>query len=212
MQTVRFRWMLLVILPFITSCAWLTPFVFVGEHRKKVMPEFDKLGDSRVAVLVWTDPSTLFDYRHARLELATYVAHKLDAEMAQRKLKTTVVDARDVEDLLQRNVDARVDPQMIGRTFDVDYVVYLEIVKFQIRDADQPQFLQGQIFASVSVYDIRADEDQLQRYELAPVECIYPDGTPVLLSATNSPLVREATYRKFAELVARKFYEYTVDM
>jgi hypothetical protein len=30
------------------------------------------------------------------------------------------------------------------------------------------------------------------------------------MSATNSPLVREATYRKFAEEVARKFYEHTV--
>ena len=212
MRTLRFRWTLLVVLPFSASCAWLTPFVFVGEHRKKVMPEFDKLRDSRVAIHVWTDPSTLFDYRHARLELATYVSHKLDAEMARRKLNTTVIDSRDVEDLLQKNVDARVDPQAVGQTFDADYVVYLEIIKFQIRDPDQPQFLQGRIYASVSVHDIRADQSQPRRYELAPVECVYPEGTPVLLSTTNSPLVREATYRKFAELVARKFYEHTVEM
>ncbi len=212
MRPAHFRWTFLVVLPFIVSCAWLTPFVFVGEHRKKVMPEFDKLHESRVAILVWTDPSTLFDYQHARLELATYVSDKLHAEMAQRRLNTTVVDPRDVEDLLQKNVDARVDPQAVGRAFDADYVIYLEIVKFQIRDPDQPQFLQGRIYASVSVHDIRAAEGQLRRFELTPVECVYPEGAPVLLSATNSPLVREATYRKFAELVARKFYEHTVEM
>ncbi|MGD2108512.1 MAG: hypothetical protein PVI86_03880 [Phycisphaerae bacterium] len=212
MRTVSLRLTLVSVLPFLVSCAWLTPFVFVGEHRKKVRPEFDKLRNARVAVLVWTDPSTLFDYQHARLELATYVSHKLDAEMARRRLDTTVVDSRDVEDLLQRNIDARVDPQAVGRAFDADFVIYLEIVRFQIRDPDQPQFLHGRIDASVSVHDIRADVDQVRRYELAPVRCVYPDGAPVLMSATNSPLVRETTYRKFAELVARKFYEYTVEM
>ena len=84
--------------------------------------------------------------------------------------------------------------------------------KFEIRDPAQPQFLRGRIHASVSVHDIHADPDQLRRYELTEVECTYPAGTPVLITATNSPLIREATYRVFAEQVARKFYEYTVDL
>lgn len=212
MRTMPFRWILLGLLPLVASCRLLTPFIFVGEQRKKVTPEFDKLANSRVAVLVWTDPSTLFNYQHARLELATYISCKLDAEMAQQEQNTDVVDSRDVEDFLQKKPDARIDPQAVGRKFDADYVIYLEILKFQIRDPDQPQFLRGEIHASVSVHDIRADEDQLRRYELTPVMCVYPEGAPVLINATNSPLIREQTYRKFAELVARKFYEHTVEM
>jgi hypothetical protein len=64
----------------------------------------------------------------------------------------------------------------------------------------------------VSVHDIHADPDQLSRYELAPVACQYPEGAPLLINATNAPLVREATYRKFAEQVARKFYEHHIDL
>ena len=40
----------------LASCNLLTPLVFIGEHRKKVAPEFDKLANNRVAVLVWTKP------------------------------------------------------------------------------------------------------------------------------------------------------------
>lgn len=202
-------WIPLGLLPLTASCI-LVPFVV--QNRKKISPEFDKLPGGRVAILVWTDPSTLFDYPHARFELATYIGDKLHAEMNRRHLNTEVVDPRDVEDFLQKNIDAQIDPQAVGRAFDADYVVYLEVIKFQIRDPDHPQFLRGQIHASVVVHDVRADPDQLRRYELAPVNCMYPDSAPVPLTATNSPLIREATYRKFAELVARKFYEYTIDL
>ena len=206
------RWILLSLLPLVASCNLLTPLVFVGEHKKKVLPEFDKLAGKRVAVLVWTDPSTLFDYRYARFELATYIGDKLYSEMRRRNLTIDVVDPRDVEDFVQRNLDARLDPQAVGREFKADYVIYLEVLKFQFREPHQPQFLRGEIHASVSVHDIRADPDQLRRYELATVRCAYPEGAPVLMSAVNSPLIREATYRKFAEEVARKFYEHTVDL
>lgn len=213
-RTRRRRLYLLTVglLPLSLSCNLLTPLIFVGEHKKKILPEFDKLPNRRVAILVWTDPSTLFDYPYARFELASYAADKLAAETTQRKLGTDVVDARDVEDLIQKNVDLQFDPRGVGQALDADFVVYLEVLTFQMRSPDQPQFLQGEIYASVSVHDIRADPDQLMRYELAPVKCIYPDGAPVLLSATNSRLIRQSTYRKFAEMVARKFYEHTVDL
>ncbi len=200
----------LVALLLLAGCNLLTPLVFLGEHKKKIMPEFDKLPGRRVAILVWTEPATLFDYPHARFELASYIWEKLSMEMAQRNLRTEVVDPRDVEDFIQKDVDAQINPHTVGRHMDADYCIYVEIIEFQIRDARQPQFLQGRIVASVSVHDIRADPDQQGRFELAPVRTTYPDKSPVLMSATNAVLVREATYRKFAEEVARKFYEYTV--
>ncbi|UCC29198.1 MAG: hypothetical protein JSU86_13460 [Phycisphaerales bacterium] len=206
------RWILLSLLPFVASCNLLTPLVFIGEHRKKVSPEFDKLAGRRVAILVWTDPSTLFDYPYARFELATYIGDKLYPEMTRRELDTEVIDPRDVEDFIQKNVNAEIDPNAVGDAFDADYVVYVEVLKFQFRNPEQPQFLRGEIHASVSVHDVRADPDQLRRYELAPVQCQYPDGAPILMTATNPRLIRQATYRKFAEQVARKFYEHTVEL
>ena len=212
MHAKRLYWSVWGLLPMLGACNLLTPLAFFGEHKKKVAPEFDKLADQRVAILVWTDAATLFDYPFARFEIATYVGDKLTVEMAQRQLGTVVVDPRDVDDFLQRNLDAQIDPRAVGQEFDADYVVYVEVLKFQVRSPEEPQFLRGLISASVSVHDLRADPDQPQRYELAPVDCAYPEGQPVLFTATNSPLVREALYRKFAEQVARKFYEHTVDL
>lgn len=194
------------------GCNLLTPLAFVGQHRRIVPPEFDKLPGQRVVVLVWTDPSTLFDYPHAQFELASYINDKLETELLTRKLDAEFVDPRDVIDFLQRNRATQVEPAEVGRHFDADYVVYVEVVRFQMRDPAHPQFLRGRIDASVTVHDVRADSDQLRRYELTPVENIYPEGGPIPLSATNSALLREATYRGFAERVARKFYEYKIEL
>lgn len=196
----------------LTSCNLLTPLAVMGVQKKRVPPEFDKLAGSRVAVEVWTDPSTLFDYPYARLELATYVGDKLHAELAQRSQAVDVVDPREVEDFLQKNPDARVNPAEVGKRFQANYVIYVEVAGFQIRDPGEPQFLRGRINASVSVHNVSAGERESRRYELTPVEAVYPDEQPVLINATNSPQIREATYRKFAEMVARKFYEYTVEL
>ena len=115
-----------------------------------------------------------------------------------------------MEDFLQKNPAARIDARAVGRAFDADYVIFIEVLRFQIRDSDHPKLLRGRIHASVSVHDRAADQDQLRRFELAPVDCVYPRGGSVMLTATNSPLIREQTYRKFGEMVARKFYEHTV--
>ncbi len=194
------------------GCNLLVPIVFIGDHKQKVVPEFDKLAGRRVAVLVWTEPATLFDYQYARLELATYVSDKLQSEMTQRKLGTEVVRARLVEEFLQSNIGAEVDPTGVGRHFKTDFVIFIEVLRFQIRDPGEPQLLQGHVEAAISVHDLRAEPGGLRRFELIPVSCMYPEGQPTMLSRTNAALVREETYRKFAELVSRKFYEYSVDL
>lgn len=212
MHVNRMCWMLVLVCTVASGCNLLTPLIFIGEHKKKVSPEFDKLANSRVVILVWTDQSTLFDYPHARLELATYVGDKLFAELTQRDPGTELVDSAEVEDFLQQNLDAQIDPYAVGKHFDADYVVHLEILEFQIRDPELPQLLRGRIHASVTVFDVRTDRDVALTFELTPVRCTFPEHGPVLMTATNSEEIREATYHKFSELVARKFYEYTVDL
>ncbi len=212
MHARRLRWTALTLLPLLGACNLLTPLVFVGEHKRKIAPEFDKLPNSKVAILVWTETATLFDYPHARFELGAYVGDKLAQEMAQRQLSVDLADSRDVEDYIQKDLDAQIDPRAVGKHFDADYVVFLEVLDFQIRDYQEPQFLRAKINASVSVHDMRADPDMDRRFELAPIDCEYPEGAPILFSAKNAPLVRETIYRMFAEQVARKFYEHTVDL
>jgi len=194
------------------ACNMLLPAMFVGEHKKKITAEFDKLEGTRTLVLAWAPPATLFDYPYIRFEVASRVTGQLASRLRGTDRGTDLVDPRDVADYLQKEPDAAADPMKVGRQFDADYVVFVEISRFQIRDPHSPELLQGTIEAGVSVFDMHVDPDLDPRHELTPVEAVYPPNGPKLMTATNAQFIREATYDIFSEQVARKFYDYTVDL
>jgi hypothetical protein len=192
----------------IGGCNLLLPLAFLGNPKQKIAPEFDKLAGTRALILVWADPATLFDYPHVQLELANYVGDKITAELKNTK----IVDPVQVADYRERTLTTSPDPEVVGRQFNADMVVYLELLRFQIRDPDAPDYLRARLEASVAVYDLRAERDEPGVYQLKPVEIVYPERGGLLFSASNSTQVRQAAYVLFAEKVARKFYEYEEEL
>ena len=190
------------------GCNWLLPFVFLGEHKRKIAPEYDRLEGSRLAVVVWAEPETLFDYPHVRLELGAFIGDRIRANVEQ----CDVVDQFAIEEFMERDLDAAADPRKVGTEFEADKVVYVELLRFQIRDASSPDLLQARVDAGVSVYDLYADPDEINRFVLDPVSVTYPEGQAAVMSARAAQLVRQNTYELFSETVARKFYEHRVDM
>lgn len=186
------------------GCNLLIPLAILSNPKQKIAPEYDKLAGGRTLIMVWADSATLFDYPHVRFELASHVADKITAELQT----VEVVDPVRVADWRERELDAALSPEAAGREFDADTVVYIELLRFQIRDAEAPDFLRARLEASVAAYDLRADPDEPKVYHLKPVEVIYPERGGILFNSTNSSQVRHTAYVLFAEQVARKFHEY----
>ena len=191
-----------------SACNMLLPLIFLTEHKEKVPAEFDRLAGKRVLVTVWAPQETLFDYPHVRLELGLHIAERIETHVK----KVTLVDGRRVEDYVQRRLASAIDPQQMGRVFDADMVVYVELLEFQIRDPAAPDFLRATINASVTVYDMTTDEQNPRRYPLEDVEVRYPVDNPVLFTSTSAVKVRKAAYESFADQVAAKFYDHERDM
>ena len=204
--------LMMVAMGLLPGCNMLLPTVFVSEHKKKILAEYDKLPGTRTAILVWAPTETTFDYPHIELELADHIAAYLGVMLNQGGSSLDIVDPRDIADFLQREPRAKSEPTAVGEHFNADRVVFVELLQFQVRDPTAPSLLQGHLHAAVSVYDLSGTPDGRSRNELTAVEIYHPEGTPVLLGPTNASVIRKETYRKFAETVARKFYDHTVDL
>jgi len=204
-----FGYSIILILLFAAAqgCNLLVPFAFLGEHKRDVPAEFDNLRGKRVVILVWAQPATMFDYPHIRLELASYIGDRIESAVKECE----IVAGERVEELIERDLDAMIDPKKSGTHFQADMVVYIELLEFQVRDPETPDLLHGHIHANVSVYDLAAEPDELDRFVLAPIEVRYPDS-PVILSARNALLVRQQLYQVFAEKAATKFFKHQVDL
>ncbi len=194
------------------GCDLLKPFIFMGEHKQKVAAEFDKLRNTRTAILVWAEPETLFHYPNVRLELSSGIRSQLIAKLTDKESRIEIIDPADVEDFIQRKRSAAIDPVGVGNEFKCDYVVFIELLEFQIRDPDSPELLRAKIDAAVSVHDIHADPDQPRRYTVSPVTTIHPESGPILMNPSNPLIVRQEAYRKFSEAVAGRFYDHTVEL
>ena len=126
--------------------------------------------------------------------------------------RTPAVNYYGVEEFLDRNLDAVVNPARVGSGFDADYVVYIELIDFQIRDPSAPDLVRAHLNASVSVSDLRADPDETSHFSLKPVQVRCPEHQPLIMSSRNATLVRRQSYEKFSEVVARKFYKHMIDL
>ncbi|MCP4246493.1 MAG: hypothetical protein GY778_05540 [bacterium] len=185
------------------GCNWFLPLAFILPDTKTVPAEFAGLAEKTALVVVWAEPETQYDYLHIRLELSSFIGDKILAEVD----KVHVIDAREVEDYIERTPEAAYSPRMVGEQFMVDMVVYVELLEFQVRDPTAPDFLQGKVRASVGVHDLTGDADEGQYFELEQVAVIHPDQ-PELFTPQAPLVVRNQTYAKFAEAVARKFYDH----
>ena len=192
----------------ISGCTYLIPLFMIGEHKRTVPAEYDGLRNSRTVVLVWAGQETLFDYPYVRLELATFISDKLRSEVEGIEL----VEPARVEDHIERTLATAFDPVEVGRHFQADKVIYLELLEMRMRRPETPTLLQGTISASVAVFDTGADVDNPQRFELATVTTTYPERQPVLNNRGAAELVRQQTYVNFAERTARKFYAYEEEL
>lgn len=180
----------------------------VGNPTRTIPAEYAGLENSSTLILVWAEPEILFDYPYVRLELATFIANRL-----RSKIKgIEVIEAARVEDHLERTLAWTADPEAVAKRFGVDTVIYLELLEMRMRRPETPTLLQGQISASVVLYNLRAGPDEPSRFELSTVTVRYPKEQPVLNTRGAAELVRQETYLTFAEQTARKFYDYKEEL
>ncbi|MFQ5491909.1 MAG: hypothetical protein ACE5GE_14420 [Phycisphaerae bacterium] len=196
--------LLLVCTPVVlTGCNWFVPLAFILPDTKKVPAEYAKLEDQKVMVLLWAEPETLYDYPYVRYELGEYIGDKIRANVDG----VQVVNERKIEDHLHRHPEAAMDPEEVGEHFGAQMVVYIELLEFQIRDPEAPDLLQGKVEASIRIHDLTGESGAPDVQELESVSVTCPDN-PMLYTATAPIVVRNETYKLFAEEVARKFYEH----
>lgn len=193
------------------GCNLLVPAaVVMSPPTRKVPPEFARLSGHRVAVFVWVPPATMTVYPYARYDLARYVGDAL----ARHVDGVQVVSAAGIEEFLNSTADPVVEPQELGRHFDADMVIYLQVLEFQVRDPATPNLLRARISASLSVVDLSDPTGRVATYPLSTVSVLYPrrGSISVFDTRVDEREVRRAACEVFAEEVARRFYEHEVEL
>lgn len=181
------------------------PFLMWGEEPMREVPaEFPHLAGQRVAIAVWADSNTLFEYPYVAVELSEHVRTAIQPNVP----RVSFVSNRDVVDYQKANPDwDREDPTVVGARFRADRVLLIELTQYTTRDPESTHLLRGMIAANLRVYD--ATQPNTRPLWSGMVETVYPEQGTAAWGTSESD-VRRAAMEDFALKAAQKFYDHKV--
>lgn len=196
--------LLLALASCLAGCqALAAPWILTGEEpTKRIKAEFPHLKDKKIAILVWADSDTRFEYPFVRLEMAEHIKTELEARIDGVKFASI----RQVIELQDRDPDwDRKPPARIGQRLDAQRVISVEISQYTTREPESRHLLRGRIAAQVSVYDTaRPDAGYLYRTEVAITHPEKSDGR----WGRDEGAVRREAMEAFATALVKRFYDH----
>lgn len=173
---------------------------WADEPMKKVPAEYPWLVDQEVCIVVRASMETLFDYPHVQYELADHVRIALESNVRD----VVTVPPRRVVDFQRRDPSwERMDPAELGRLFDADRLIEIDLTQYTTREPESPHLYRGYITAMVSVYNTAHLNSEPQTME---VQTVYPPNSPGEWG-TGDRAIRRATMEAFAQELAGRFYD-----
>jgi len=206
------RWMPLVVAMLLvtTGCSkvgYLLYLIAPGEQTVKVPAEFDGLPGGSVAIVIYADQSTQYEYPYVRLELSSLIA----SEMKKNVKDVSIIDPRRVVKYQDDNINWEAfDRTEIGKAFKADYVLYISLVEYTTREPGSFNLFRGRIKGEVGVYKTSLPERQARVYRGDDVNVIYPEQAPIGQLGEDDSAVRYQAQKIFAEKLVKKFYEHEV--
>lgn len=178
------------------------PFLMWGEEPTRLaQAEYPYLSGKRVAIAVWADGNTRFEFPHVQLEVAAHV----ETQLRKSVPNITLIPARDVVDL--QNKDARWDelpPAQLAARLDADRLILIELSEYATREPESPQLYRGRVAAAVKVY--QAGETNTAPAYSTDVRASHPPDGPASWGVSEDS-IRRAAMEAFANELAGKFHD-----
>jgi hypothetical protein len=179
------------------------------EPTKKIKPEFAGLPNKTLAIFVYAGQGIQYDYRIAQIE----VAQMIGAQMTKNIKGLRVIDQLRVQRFQEQDInwDSRF-PGALCRPFNADYVMMISLEDFSTREPGMIHLLRGRITAQLSLYKSASEDtqDRAPAYRVDNIAVIYPPNSPEGIPTDDEYGLRLGTERTFADIVAKKFYEYEI--
>lgn len=179
-----------------------------GGRGQNIKAEFDGLAGKTVAVVVYTDRSTQYEFPDLNLTLSSAIAGRLEKNVKDIKL---IPPARVVRYQDENIYWGEMDKAELGRALGADYVLFVPMEEFGTRLPNSSYLYQGRATCEPSVYDVTKPPRDSRVRQFDKIKVQYPEHEPAGMVNENDRQVRLKTEALFADKLARKFYDHKED-
>lgn len=199
---------LLALAALLAGCNWLAFPLYVlapDIPTKDEEAEFDGLVGKSVAIVIYANMDTLYEYPFCREELSTAVGKQLTDNVS----KVSVVDPDQVVAFQEGSPHwdsmAMVD---VGRRLEADYVLYISLSEFSTREEGSVSLPLGRITAAASVWDIAAEADDGEACVWRKPDLSIRQEAATGLLARDPGALRVVMQYSFAVQLGKFFYDH----
>ena len=171
---------------------------------KPIEAEFDKLPSHSVAVVIFADQQTQYEYPYARLTLGQAVS----AELAKQIENVTVVDVRKVCRYQDENFYWETqDKTQLAKNLGADYILVVNLLHYATREPGSLNLYRGSIASQPSLFDAAVPEHEAKVWA-GQITVTHPSGDTGGIPAADDRNIRETVEKLFARDLIRKFYKH----
>lgn len=186
----------------LAGCQWAAR-AYERQNGKAVTAVYTGLLDKSVAIVVYADDATTFQYPECREEISAFVAARFRGNVPNIRL----LSHKDVINWQNETLNWQaLQVKDIGKHFSVDRVLYIELNEFASREPDSDMLLRGRIKASCQVFEVDIPGNQPSwREEIA---VYFPDNGPLDATQSSELVVRKRALEMFSENLVNRFYDH----
>ena len=180
-------------------------YLIGGDEQNKVKAAFKGLSGKTVAVVVYTDLRTQYEYPDLNLTLSSAICGLLEKNVKKIKL----ISANRVVRYQDENIYwAEMDKTELGKALGADYLIYVPLEEFATRVPDSSYLYRGRATCEASVYDMSKPPREARVCKFEKIRVLYPEHEPSGMLNENDRQIRAKTEGLLAERVAWKFYDH----
>ncbi len=181
------------------------------EAHIKHLPSDEKGKSPKVVILTWAGLETRSEFIGADRQLSEMLGLQLKQLAEEAKENITIVPVRKVEEFKNATPSWKsMDLAEIGRRFNADYVIYLELNSMSLYEPGMGNMLmRGRVTLNVQLCEVaKPDETPLSQ----PYSCVYPGEAPGAVPVENAAQkmqFRQAFLHKVARDLSLNFARYS---
>ena len=193
----------------LSSCSQIAGWAYmfgVAEEDETIAAAFDDLSHSKVAVVVYADDRTQYEYPGATLALS----HMISATLRKNVENVETVDPIAILAFQRENLGwETMDKASLGQALGADHVLFIALRQYTTREPGSLNIYRGHINAEASIYDATDAEGAPPAWQEEYLEVTYPPKATGVI-ADNDRKIQYETDRAFTDLLVKYFYEHEV--
>lgn len=161
-------------------------------------------GKYKLLVVCSTPESVDRELSTLKLDLIDGLTRKL------RREKISVIDSDEVATWIDEHGGLPSDPSELAKDFDADYIAWIEVQEFTLKEEQSVKLLRGRALGFVHVYRVSELDGDRQTSTVFNKEftTTYPPHQPISEVNRSAEIFQRDFIHKVCDQLARKFYDY----